>query len=329
MKHSRLPISVSSLFILFSLLLGACSTAGQTTAVIPTAALPVKAPTEPPAAPPTIEPTREPQPTAAPTPTTRSGISLEQLKNFEFRVPVYQKLVRLANGKFEAGSGTDFLAVNLLDPVALGDLDGDGQADAVVLLSENGGGSGVFVSLLALLNRGGRPQQASAILIDDRPQITDLRIEGDKIILEAVIHGVDDPLCCPSFPVIETFRLGPNGLALQRVESITPNGSQRAIRIANPKTAEEVGGTVQLQGDVTIAPFENNLVYRIYDPAGNLLASGPLMVDAANPGDPGAFDAAIDLSAIPAGTFIRLEVLDLSPADGSTLAMDSVELEVR
>lgn len=258
-----------------------------------------------------------------------AGLTLEQLKNLEYRLPTYQKLVRLVNGKYMAGSGVDYLAVNLLEPIALGNLDGDGQADAAVLLAENGGGSGTFISLLALLNRAGQPQQTGEILIDDRPLINSLKIAGGKIILEAVIHGTDDPMCCPSFPVTETFTLDGAGLTLRRLESITPNGSQRAINITNPAAGDQVAGSIQLQGSVTIAPFENNLVYRLYDQQGSLLAEGPLNVDAANPGDPGTFDAPLDLSALPAGLPVRLEVLDLSPADGSTLAMDSVELIIK
>jgi hypothetical protein len=46
-------------------------------------------------------------------------------------------------------------------------------------------------------------------------------------------------------------------------------------------------------------------------------------------GAPGTFDSVIDLSAIPAGTVIRIELQDLSMADGHMLAMDSVELVVK
>jgi hypothetical protein len=46
-------------------------------------------------------------------------------------------------------------------------------------------------------------------------------------------------------------------------------------------------------------------------------------------GTPGTFDASIDISMVPAGTTIRLKITDLSAADGSILAMDSVELMVK
>jgi hypothetical protein len=325
-KYKSLPVVF--FLLIAAIAAGACSS-GRSTPIVPTVGFPT---TQPEATPTGAAPTELPSATSAPAvpPTaTAAGmheISLDQVKNREYSLPTNQKVVRLKNGKYIAGSGADFLSANLLDQLALGDLDGDGKLDAAVLLAENSGGTGVFVSLLALLNRPGDLQQAGAALVDDRPQIKGLQIEDGKIILEAVIHGVNDPMCCPSFPVTEIFSLGKNGLILRRVESITPIGGQRAINITGPADGAQVPRTLQLQGNVTIAPFENNLVYRIYDQEGNLLAEGPLMVAAANPGDPGTFDAAIDLSAVPAGVLARLAVLDLSPADGATLAMDSIEI---
>jgi hypothetical protein len=52
-------------------------------------------------------------------------------------------------------------------------------------------------------------------------------------------------------------------------------------------------------------------------------------VTAATPGTPGTFDALIPLGNILSGAHIKIEVQDLSAADGSLLAMDSVELVVK
>ena len=103
--------------------------------------------------------------------------------------------------------------------MAFGDLNGDGSADAAVLLAENYGGSGVFVSLLAILNVGGHPVQAAAHMVDDRPKIRGLHIEGREIVLNADIHGPGDPSCCAAFAVSQVYGLSKSDLELRRLSS--------------------------------------------------------------------------------------------------------------
>ena len=64
------------------------------------------------------------------------------------------------------------------------------------------------------------------------------------------------------------------------------------------------------------------------DVLNNELAVGPITV-IGQPGSGGSFEAPVDLSAIQAGTLVRLEVADISAADGSMLAMDSIELMIK
>ncbi len=56
---------------------------------------------------------------------------------------------------------------------------------------------------------------------------------------------------------------------------------------------------------------------------------GALSVSAADLGAPGTFDTIIPIGSALSGAVIRLEVQDISAADGSLLAMDSVELVVK
>jgi hypothetical protein len=91
----------------------------------------------------------------------------------------------------------------------------------------------------------------------------------------------------------------------------------------------ETFNSVLLKGTVTIAPFENNLVYRIYDVGGVELSVGSIMVDAPDLGAPGTFEQMIPLGRFLSGTVIRIRVQDFNQADGSLFAMDSVELVVK
>ncbi len=111
--------------------------------------------------------------------------------------------------------------------------------------------------------------------------------------------------------------------------TFTPDGAPRTITIEAPLDGTEVFSTVQVTGSVAIAPFENNLTYSIKDIGGVELYRGPIQVTAADLGAPGTFDAVIPLGNILSTAVIVLEVQDISAADGSLLAMDSVELVVK
>jgi len=253
-------------------------------------------------------------------------LSEDLLKNAEYTTPQYNKTVTLTNGKYEAGSGADYFMAVLLPQIAYGDLNGDGLEDAAILLGENGGGSGVFVSVVAMINQNGKPIQSGAAMIDDRPKINSLTIKDGKIVVEALIHGPNDAMVNPTFPVTQTYQLTESRLALTRFTSRTPSGEERAIQIEGPLPGALVSGPLQVKGSMTIGPFENNLIYRIYDEKGNKLAEGPFPVNSNGTGGPAMFDHAIDLPLLPTGAVIRLELVDANAVDGSTLAMDSVRL---
>jgi hypothetical protein len=241
------------------------------------------------------------------------------------------QVVQLKDGKFEQGSsgGTDSISVSLTDFVAVGDLNADGTNEVAVLVSENYGGSGVFVFLAVYTNENGTLTFQNSTMVDDRPQLTALSIENGEIFLDAIIHGLDDPMCCPTLRTTRHYRFVDNQLDMTDYATFTPDKKSRTIMIDSPVNGSEVFTSVPIKGKVAIAPFENNLAYRIYDVSGIELSAGPISVSAADPGAPGTFEALIPLGSILSGALIRIEVQDLSAADGSLLAMDSVELVVK
>lgn len=267
--------------------------------------------------------------------TAAAGLTPTLLANAEYTTrvsPDVAQTYRLRDGLYQQGVDPalpDYVRVVLLDKVATGDLNADGLDDAAVLLSENYGGTGVFVSLIAVLNQAGEPRQAAVTAVDDRPMIEAVDILDGRIVLRAVLHSLNDPGCCPTFSVARTYLLSEDELVLVRQTSRTPNGRERIVTISSPLSEAQVSGAVELRGDVTIAPFENNLVYRLYDKESNLLAEGPVAVSAPDLGAPGTFEALIPLTDVPLGEPVRLEVIDVSMADGSVLAMDSVYVVVR
>jgi hypothetical protein len=241
------------------------------------------------------------------------------------------QVVQLADGKFEQGTpgGADAISVSVTDFVAVGDLNADGTNEVAVLVSENYGGTGVFVFLAVYTNENGTLTFQNSTMVDDRPQLTALSIENGEIFLDAVIHGLDDPMCCPTLRTTRHYRFVDNQLDMTNYATFTPDNKPRTIMIESPVNGSEVFTSVPIRGKVAIAPFENNLAYRIYDVSGIELSAGPISVSATDPGASGTFEALIPLGSVLSGALIRIEVQDLSAADGSLLAMDSVELVVK
>jgi hypothetical protein len=239
--------------------------------------------------------------------------------------------VQLKDGKLEQGiPGSDnYLAVAMTEFVAIGDLNADGQDEIAVLVSENYGGSGVFVFLALYANVDGALTFQTSIMVDDRPQLNALSINGGEIFLDAVIHGTDEPMCCPTLRTIRHYRLVDNLLDMTDYTTFTPGGDPRTIAIEAPANGSEAFSSVTIKGSVAIAPFENNLTYRIYDIAGLELSIGAIPVTAPDLGAPGTFNTVLPVGKVLSGTVVRIEVQDISAEDGSLLAMDSVELVVK
>jgi len=277
----------------------------------------------------------DPSAEASPRPATPTGLpeQVREIRNAQYRLGASDALqvVQLSDGKYEQGTpgSEEFLSVLVTDFAAVGDLNADGTEEAAALISENFGGTGVFVFLTVYSNVDGTWTYQTSTMVDDRPELRALSIENNEIFLDAVIHGLDDPMCCPTRRTTRHFRLVDNQLDMIDYTTFTPGGEPRTITIESPADGSDVFTSVPIKGNVAIAPFENNLVYRIFDVSGIELSAGAITVAAPDLGAPGTFDTIIPLGGVLSGAIIRVEVQDLSAADGSLLAMDSVELVVK
>lgn len=241
------------------------------------------------------------------------------------------RIVQLTDGKFESGApgDADFTSVSVMDFVARGDLTGDGVDEIVATIAENYGGTGVFVFVVVYADVNEELVFQTSTLVDDRPAINALSVENGEVFLDAVTHGTEDPLCCPTLRNERHYRVINNQLQMTDYVTFTPDGKPRTLTIESPVNGAETFSSVPIKGTVAIAPFENNLTYRIYDLGGVELSVGAIPVTAADLGAPGTFDTVILLGNILSGSVIRIEVQDVSAADGSLFAMDSVELVVK
>jgi hypothetical protein len=272
-------------------------------------------------------------PTPAPEVSVR-GLTYDQLGNAQYRLGARDDhaTVKMTDGKYKQGTDTstlDFADVELTDFIALGDLTGDGKNEAAAIFFENYGGTGNFGFLTIFSNINNQPIFLTSSMIDDRPKINQIKIEDGKVYLDTTIHGTNDPGCCPRLPTTRRYALVNNQLRLMNYTTATPDGTKRVISIKEPEQDAQVTDSIQVSGKVSIAPFENNLPYFIYDESGKQILSGPTKVVAPDLGAPGIFSETVSLTGISAGTVIYLEVQDLSMADGSLLAMDAVKLIVK
>jgi hypothetical protein len=278
-------------------------------------------------------PTTVVESTSFPATPTRLPEGVAEIRNAQYQLGATDalRIVQLTNGKFEDGTqgGADSVSVFVTDFVAVGNLNADGVDEVAVLVSENYGGTGVFVFLAVYANVNGTLTFQTSNLVDDRPQLETISIDNGEIFLEAIIHGPDEPMCCPTLRTTRHYRWVDNHLDMTDYTTFTPDGRPRTITIESPVNGTEVFSSIPLNGKVEIAPFENNLVYRIYDIIGIELSAGSISVSAEEPGEPGSFDALIPLGSVLSGAVIRIEVQDISAAEGSLLAMDSVELVVK
>ncbi len=278
----------------------------------------------------TLVPATQTMPAATAT-SASPTLTLDQLRNASLTILGSDQILRditLKDGKYEEGTDPaqpGYVLIHLGQKIAFGDLNGDGLEDAAVTMVENFGGTGEFVSVVAILNQAGQPKPAANALIDDRPILNELAIQNGEIFVDAIVHGPNDPMCCAALPKTGYYRLIENSLILSRLTSKTSEGSERSIQIEAPADGSEISGPFLIKGSVSISPFENNLTYTIFpldtnEPSGQ----AGFTINGDGLGGPGTFELPLDLTIGGYKGPVRIEISDVSPADGSYLAIDTL-----
>jgi hypothetical protein len=144
------------------------------------------------------------------------GFSKETLKNTKYYIESYNQIIKLRNGEYfqqlslDSASG---LSVEVKeDKIAFGDLNKDNQDDAAVIVYSSGGGSGNFRELAVMMNNKQEPFYLASVFLGDRVKVNSIAIESEIIILDMVVHGTGDALCCPTLNKIVKYELSGNRL---------------------------------------------------------------------------------------------------------------------
>jgi hypothetical protein len=262
-------------------------------------------------------------PASATQPSTASPIDLALLKNFTYWVPDFNTQVPLTDGVFSS----DQFQSRLVEPAALGDVNGDGQADAAVVLVVDPSGSGTFYYLTTLLAQNGPPVQSGFASIGDRQGINNLAIANGRVVLDYVTQGPNDPLCCASQHRLRSYVLENGTLLLASEQVLDGLGTQadplpNAILIDQPAAAALLTTNLRVRGRVSQVPPEGKLAYSLTGYNAVLLAQGEVPLDGA-PGGAGSFDFEINLAPQSPG-LVQLELVDA--ADGVLRGRSVVEL---
>lgn len=110
------------------------------------------------------------------------------------------------------------ITVNLSDYVAFGTIADDTRA-AALLVSQTGG-SGTFYDLAVVQIEDGQAVAVDTIYVGDRVQVNELSIQDGVIVLDMVTQGPEDPMCCPTQRVIQTYELVDGELVLVSSEVV-------------------------------------------------------------------------------------------------------------
>jgi heat shock protein HslJ len=149
-----------------------------------------------------------------------------ELRNLAYS-GIYPKPVTLRDGVYEAepatedGASRSRVEMTSMPPLHV-DLDGDGTKEAVVVLTESSGGSGVFTYLAAAGRWHGQLRNLATAKIGDRVQIRSLTGKKREVTLEFVAAGPDDPACCPTLKRRTTYHLLGGQLKEIRSEELGP-----------------------------------------------------------------------------------------------------------
>jgi len=203
--------------------------------------------------------------------------------------------VTLANGVWE---GTPFVEGGASRPTVTllrgsrvaGDVDGDGEDEAIVLLAENSGGSGTLLHVAVMDRTGAGVANLATRVLGDRVQVRELAVEDGGLRIDVVRTGARDPACCPG--ELATYRwivAGP-GLPDRQPDEVTGRmslamlaGQHWRLRRFDRESpvADDVEVTLRyedgrLQGSAGCNLYSAAAVDRMEGPAGGILIGPPV-----------------------------------------------------
>jgi len=133
----------------------------------------------------------------------------QTLPNLEYPIELASTgKAQLEDGVFEESAAPDSATKTkfwLGDVQALGDVNGDGAEDALVILVVDPGGSGTFTYLTLVVNEEGTAKPLAAVLLGDRVVVKSLALESGNVVVSLLTRKPDEPMSAE--PMVEVTRL--------------------------------------------------------------------------------------------------------------------------
>ena len=151
-----------------------------------------------------------PAATTAPAAATTAKLTIDSLKNLEYKVEYTQNgVAKLENGEYQEaaapGSATK-IVVQLTGYIAFGDLNNDKVEDSAVILVSQPGGSGTFYDLASVLNKDGNLKSTNSIFLGDRIKIKIISINSGIITVNYLERKEDQAMADePTVDKTQTF----------------------------------------------------------------------------------------------------------------------------
>ncbi|WP_022854952.1 hypothetical protein [Thermodesulfobacterium thermophilum] len=181
-------------------------------------------------------------------------IDSDLVNNFTYRLTFGNRTVTLKDGKYEQPF-PDYLKV-WVEKFLIKDLNGDSIPDAVVVLGQSGGGSGIFYELTALISKADDTVfQTKSIVLGDRLKIENIEVVNRpifptmrlEILLDMLTHKESDPSCCPSKKELLCFTF--DGIELIQCEE-APVVKKPAIYLY-PEKPTRIKVDLNIKGTIT------------------------------------------------------------------------------
>ncbi len=122
------------------------------------------------------------------------------------------------NPERRAPGSAEEMAVKPAGKRAFGFLNGR-PAAAVVLITDPGG-SGTFYALALLFKNADTWVNVDTLFLGDRVRLQGVGIQENEIVVNMIVHGPGEPMCCPTLQVIKRFTVRENRLVATGEEII-------------------------------------------------------------------------------------------------------------
>ena len=151
-----------------------------------------------------------------------AGSAITRLENATY-TGIEDDPVTLLSGQWEGipyveGSASRPRVGLLEDIYFTGDLDADGQEEAVAVLWQSAGGTGSNIYIAVMKSDNGGFNNISTTLVGDRVKLRGGRIDSGKIILDVLQTGENDPMCCPTQLATRSWALKDRQLEEDKME---------------------------------------------------------------------------------------------------------------